>query len=258
MSTHILTYVTINFFEKLMRISKFFLNGVASLALLGFTLTGCLDNLPVIHEAQSHSSNQSSQVLMPLAVGNSWTGIETVNTVDDYTQAILTSTSERSITITDTYQSNGELWFQSTSDFVHIGNASYINRKDGLHRLSSAATSTSQSKLDGEFPSSPGRLFFSEEYATLTLYSRPEPVKLNLVRETVATDETITVPAGTYTCYHYRIYATPANPADSQFADLYGVEHEYYAPGIGPVKLERIKSSGDIERSWELTDVKLN
>jgi hypothetical protein len=59
-----------------------------------------------------------------------------------------------------------------------------------------------------------------------------EPVTQSVGNEVMATDTSITVPAGTYSCYHYsqQIYS----PANARLVFPY---ERFYSPDLGPVLL---------------------
>ena len=161
----------------------------AGFAMLG-TGVGCNDRLPVT----GGNGVDGLRGIIPLKVGNSWTYhsrnatywsdyVQTIDSVSIIEGAITFSGSENDI------PSNGNGTFKSL----------LLRNRDG-----------STSFLDNSPPYDAYRTFkhpaqAGERYDYDTAYAQTDSLSpIIIYTEIVSTDTTITVPAGTFQCYHYR------------------------------------------------------
>lgn len=193
----------------------------------GVYLPSCTDLLPTAYD---------DDYLMPLAVGNRW--IATVVETDDFLYVGEESTYLDTIVITsmskEIYRDRtGRIWW---------------NGSDGLYRGDWNCGGPM-----GVYPAERGDTFATTPVAQVLLPDPnggdPEVVEQQICQVVIATDTLITVPAGSFRCYHYapRLLA----PAEAR---LVRPEHRFYAPGVGPVLIERWNTEGEIIYRWELTD----
>jgi hypothetical protein len=194
------------------------------LLLAALLIGGCVDQ----------PTSSTSSVIMPLKVGNQWIGRVSA---DSAGAAFI---GYDTITIVQEVIINNERWYKAnTGDF-------YINRADGL-------LSTPTPNLSGDcpcaiiqYPASRGDTLLLPEVQVLVPDST-DPVTQKIGREVLATDSTISVPAGSFSCYHYmmKLYS----PSNAKF--VYPDER-FYMPDLGPVL---IVSGG---RRWELVKATVN
>ena len=200
----------------------------ALLTAASIVLSSCSDLFPTAFEDDS---------LMPLAVGSQWVA-----------RVVETGDAGEEITWFDTITivaaaAEGE---DGTIYRDHSG-MTWWNGSDGLYR----GDWNCGGPL-GLFPAERGDTFATTPAAQVLLPApnggEPEVVEQKLCQVVLATDTLITVPAGSFRCYHYttRILAPDE-------ARLLRPEHLFYAPGVGPVLIERWHSRGDNIYRWELT-----
>jgi hypothetical protein len=179
------------------------------------------------------SPDGSDDVIMPLTVGNQWVGryhlYDSTGTVD--------STWHDTLTIERAVRDGSETLFTGSNG------ETYVNRADGLWYGDSACN-----LQRAKYPAAAGATF-SEESVLVLLPGSTAPVEQKTAMLVVRTDTTITVPAGTYRCYHYRpVIIAPSN---ARFV----IERDYYyAPNIGPVMIDM---GGVTHTRWELENVVL-
>jgi hypothetical protein len=191
---------------------------VCFLLLAAILIAGCFDS----------PTSSTPSVIMPLKVGNQWIGRVTFDSAGTAIVRYDTLTIVQEVSI------NNEKWYKaSTGDF-------YINRAEGL-------LSTPTPNLSGDcpcaviqYPASRGDTLLLPEVQVL-VSGNPDPVTQIVGREVLATDSTINVPAGSFSCYHYmmKLYS----PANARFVFP---DERFYVPDLGPVL---IVSGG---RRWEL------
>jgi hypothetical protein len=197
---------------------------VCFLLLTAILIAGCFDS----------PTSSTSSVIMPLKVGNQWIGRVTS---DSSGTSIV---SYDTLTIVQEVVINNETWYKAnTGDF-------YINRANGLLSTPNPNQSGDCACNVIQYPASRGDTILAPEVLVL-VPGNPEPVTQKVGREVLATDSTITVPAGSFSCYHYmmKLYS-PTN------ARLVFPNEHFYVPDLGPVL---IVSGG---RRWELVKAIVN
>ncbi|RKX29265.1 MAG: hypothetical protein DRP47_02195 [Candidatus Zixiibacteriota bacterium] len=126
------------------------------------------------------SNNETSSVIMPLTVGNSWTwerlGRDTLG------DTIWIDTCHN-IVVSDT-TIDSETWYKLVSNCGKVGLKA--NRSDGLW----SRISPDETDLIAKYPASVGDHWFNQGSTTQL--------------STIVTDTVITVPAGTYSCIGYQ------------------------------------------------------
>ena len=209
------------------------------LALIVSTIAGCVDQLPT-------GGNQTNDVIMPLAVGNRWIGR-------------MSLTSDRGLTWIDAFNDtleavgsrrlDGDTWFAMRMNGRDTGE--FSNLSDGLYTMVPGCTC-----LRAKYPGEAGDLFEIDSMMVL-LPDSAAPFWVSVGIEIVATDTTITVPAGTFTCHLY--HRTILGDVDAR---LINETYEFYAPDIGPIRTDiyttGLPKNGDApDRRWELVEYSL-
>jgi len=165
----------------------------------------------------------SDQQIMPLAVGNSWTfmelpapGFSGDTTV--YTQSV-TKDTLMSITINSVIDIGH--WFK-VAGFLGMPPTFFANRSSGFFQTFFYFDGTSTqviTTLVAKYPATVGDLY-SQAF--------PPPIQNVSQRvEVLDTDSVITVPAGTFTCYVYRI---------TLLSDGRRIYDAFYSVGTGLIK----------------------
>ncbi len=204
------------------------------LPLLLLLIAGC---------STSPTAQNAGSVIVPLAVGNEWIGRTTRY---NFSGGINTSLPEPWMVITSMQTINGEEWF------FNENGASYINRPDGCWTHLMATDSFRLARYPGQVGDTSSLLAFIETFENGMLGDT-----FDILSSIAATDTSVTVPAGTYSCYHYqsKAYAYRPGVAMRIFSD------EFYAPNVGPVRSVtytlRPDSTVGIQSVWELTSVTL-
>lgn len=188
-------------------------------------LSGCVES--------PTSTSSSSSVLMPLKIGNQWIG----RTASD--SAGSTVYTYDTLTIVEEVVKEGETWYKANTGEL------FMNRENvGLLHAENDSSDGCGCAI-AEFPAERGDTMMLPDMSVL-LPNQTQPVDQVIGREVLSTDTSITVPAGTYSCYHYEVKVySPAN------ARLLFPDERYYKPDLGPVVL--ISSKG----RWELVQVTL-
>jgi hypothetical protein len=152
------------------------------------------------------SGTSSSNQIMPLAVGNSWT---TRVTFYDTTGAVANLDSSTIKIVRDTTIQN-EKWFADSSGIL------YTNRSDGLWMKWASST-----VLVAKYPASLGDTFTTGVFNDMTA-------------TVLSMDTSITVPKGTFRCYRYRAIK---GAFDTNYSN-YSEDNSYFSLGIGLIKWE--------------------
>ncbi len=174
----------------------------------------------------SSNGPASNMYIMPLAVGNRWIGNVTVT---DSTGAVL-STQLDTLPVYGTKVAGGETWyFQTTFPKVLKAKAgtvgltfdtvayAFTNRSDGLYRNDTFLVDPP--RRIAKYPASVGD--------TVSFSPESIPIMDFILVHGIA--EPVTVPAGTFSCYHYQDWY-PTTHASVLASD------SYYAPGVGLVE----------------------
>jgi len=201
------------------------------LFVLAVALGGCADDLPV--------ATQGGSTIMPLAVGNRWSGVTTL-----YENGAVSSQFQDSVRIVSALERDGFTWY--------VDDDGLLCRTDetGLH----PSVSCECLALNARYPAAPGDTFSTVRVLVL-LPSSQVPVEQVVAWQVVSVDTLITVPAGTFHCYHYRtVLFAP------QDARLLKIQSTFYAVDVGPVLLEAYDNDGSaplILSRWELSSYHL-
>lgn len=187
-----------------------------SLALLVVVVSGCGDDDP----PEEGGDIVLTDVLLPLAVGNVWSGT--------YIQFDSTGTDSTSHTLTyeiiDDTTIGGLRWYferQALDDSLLLN--LYKNLPDGLFRLETVIFLRDSALLSFKYPARRN--------------DRYERFDRGLV-VVATTDTAIVVPRGTFSCIHYRTVL-------SQYLDDFGlvvgggILNEFISPGAGYIKWEQ-------------------
>jgi hypothetical protein len=190
---------------------KSFLNALL-FCLAVFLLTSCKKSNPV-------DSSPSVLQIWPLKSGNTWAYHLIYY---DTTGAISQSGSGAFVVTTDTIV-GGETWYHISGS----GTTFYTNRSDGFWVMSNSTSGLFQGLLF-KYPDSAGD---SWNYGGDQIFVQ-------------STDTSITVPAGTYHCYEYRLLYNSKPVCDY-----------YYCPGVGFIAEDYYSStnSGRLYRAWSLS-----
>lgn len=190
---------------------------LALLPMLVLLLPGCNPLAP----------DAPSDVIMPLAVGNMWIG-----------NKITYDAQGNPLSAPDTLRVTRDMKSGSETMFDASDGETYINRADGMWREAGQC-----SCLRAKYPAKQGDMF-NEETTKVLLPDELAPVDMKTAMLVVSTDTTVTVPAGTYRCYHYRpVIITPT-------AATFITAHDYfYAPNVG---LVLVVARGQQGYRWEL------
>lgn len=164
------------------------------------------------------SFTTAGDAILPLRTDNYWTAQNTVYDVqgNEYASSETTRWIVRYTII------SGERWYIDQSDDL------YINQADGLHQRTDAGSSY----LFLKYPATVGQSYPANPVTNETIIVK-------------ATDTSITVPAGTYSCYMY----------ERRTAGSTTLVNYFYSPNIGPIRFETWNASADplIRRGlWEL------
>jgi hypothetical protein len=182
-----------------------------------FMLTSCKKDNPV-------DSSPSVKQIWPLKPSNTWA----YHTIEyDTTGAITQSGSGALVVTTDTIV-GGETWYQISGAWSG-GSMFYTNRSDGLWIMSNSTSGLFQ-ELFFKYPVSAGDSWnFGGDQIFLQ-----------------SADTLITVPAGTFHCYEYRL----------SMSDYY-----YFCPGVGIIAEDSYSSTNSgrlyIEGRLSITSVTL-
>jgi hypothetical protein len=174
------------------------------------------------------NTNDQTKPIFPLATGNTWAyvdsayfGGDSVSTDSTHldvigTRTVAFPTGEQSVYLLNARAASGQPGAMST--WVQ-------NRRDGNHTIGAQqGNATFQHDiLHIKYPAESGELYTTYFYSFRTEGDSLIPVIDTLQIEVVNADTTCTVPAGTFSCVHYRGW----KPVGVLFADT------YYAPGVG-------------------------
>jgi hypothetical protein len=173
--------------------------------------------------SNSTSNGVASGVLMPLAFDNNWT-YEFVSTLPGkpfYTDTV-------SDTVEYTIYSLSSSWsgVVSTNDSeIGVPGRYYRNAADGLHY---SEPGSNIDNLIAKYPANVGDTF--QENVIVTDEGSPTPRDTMITVTVLATNSSVTVPAGTFQCMQYA--SLPLGVSSIR----------YYAPGVGLI--EETDSSG--------------
>jgi hypothetical protein len=169
-------------------------------------------------------SDISGEQILPLSVGNSWSYTELPaagfsGDTNNYTLSVIKDTL-----MALTIESSTDIghWFRVTG---HAGLAPtfYANRSSGYWLTffySDGATTQIVTSLMAKYPASVG-----DSYSRIY----PPPLQNGSAEvEVISTGTQVTVPAGTFSCYVYRVYLPATNRLSFD---------SYYALGVGLVKM---------------------
>jgi len=173
------------------------------------------------------NNHESTPVIMPLAIGNSWTSERLATDSLGDTLWIDTCTSR----IASYSNIDSEIWFKLVSNCGKVGHKT--NRKDGLWtKLDSI-----ELNLTAKYPADVGYRWTNSDSSTEYIV--------------VTTDTMIMVPTGTFKCYGYRW-------GDVSDSNSFGIN--YYSPDIGIVmnKYWPHGLSGNNEQTNRLIALNLN
>ncbi len=213
---------------------------LTSLVIAAVTSASCGDQLP---------TTPAEKQIQPLAVGNWWIGKVTVRD---------------SIGIPSTYQDTIRILSRRTHTpgpptIYYVDNRGwehyYIGRE--LYRKSCDSGMVHELTACGAvalYPAQASDTFSTQPDAKVLLPDPsggdPQIVDQKIAMMVIATDTTITVEAGTFTCYHYR--PTIMEPAQARFLEETDI---FYSPGVGMVLFERrYRATGPPHYRWELAD----
>ena len=203
------------------------------LLILLVTIGGC-----GILDPDDSSNKPSSGVIMPLKVGNTWIGRTTMTDRD----GAVTSVTYDTLRIVKEKRIDGYIWYEANTGDL------YRNDADGLHVATGGGMECTCPVV--KYPAA--RLdTFNTVFVPLLFPDYPEAILTSNFTQVASRDTAITVPPGTFTCYHYRrrVESTdPSKPVDAVVIR----EHEFYAPNIGPVKRE-----GHDGSRWEVVKYEL-
>lgn len=202
------------------------------ITLWAFAFFGC-DN-------DSITDGDGTNVIMPLGVGYEWIGTMTLY---DWHGSV-TNTSSWTFYLAKDTTINNEQWFimqHINDDDTLISNMMHANRSDGLWVWYTCKDSLiDQPRMWSKYPAAVGDTFISGKHpeATVTV---------------IATDTTISVPRGDYSCYGYRWVPHIA------FGD---VDYYYLTLNLGLTGWETYRAGPDdapyLYRRWVLEDLFLN
>ena len=172
-------------------------------------------------KSSTDTGTLSQGVIMPLTIGNSWTYDDSL-----YDQhGVLSGTMTDTLRLTDT-MSYGNVIIYIPRDRKTY----YVNRADGLRiRYDGYFDETFVAK----YPSRPGDIFRHDQYI-ITKEPSPDPLGIAIGDLMVSsTNESVTVPAGTFICYKYNedFYDTTRHQLVDRF-------NTFYAPNVGMIKSE--------------------
>ena len=173
----------------------------------------------------------SPGVLMPLKVGNMWIGDRT------------SFGPSGSTTLRDTLVITGERTIKGETWFVGSDGQMYINRNNGLYTWDSAGCDCDC--YTAKYPSRSGDSILLPE-ALVLLPGSTDPVAQIVVERVVTSDTTIQVPAGSYSTYHFR-----PEIIEPKNARLVTPSARFYAPNVGPIRLQRGSDQAPVWK-WEL------
>ncbi len=187
----------------IMKRSFFIIIVVASLIFL----TACPDD---------PNSPSTPVEILPLALGNYWI-MESLKL--DSVGSVLRTTY-------DTLEINDEMTYQGKQYFM-LTNVGVRNGSDGMYQLiHDTENDTYQEVLTLKYPAKAGDVFMSGSDEITVM----------------ATNISITVPAGTFKCYQYRDVYEVIDDENPEYSGKY-IRDMFVAPGIGFVKMEGIATT---------------
>jgi hypothetical protein len=183
-----------------MKFIRFLLGGMFTLS----TIFGCKkDSSPIVPP-------NPTPVIMPVEIGNRW--VRQI-TLYDTSGVPFYSGIDSIIVLRDTLISNKRCFVLPLKGAERV----LSNQSDGL----SWYLGTFGWGLEYKYPGLPGDSFYY--------------IGSDAVSRIVATDSVLTVPAGTFSCYHYSTFINPSYP-------IHGRLEEYVAPNLGFVQSEWFQS----------------
>ena len=192
-------------------------------------LSSCTDRVPTTYEPDR---------IMPLEVGNFWVAEVTEQTLVSADDDIWNVTTSN-----DTVRIVGEA---TGGIYRDKGGKSHWYEKRNLH------TSECEVGPYALYPGARGDTFSTAPPAQVLLprdTGEPEIQDVVITQQIVAVDTVVTVGAGSFRCYHYSpVIVTP------QSGTLMTQEERFYAPGVGPVLIERRNMKGRVLYRWELRE----
>ena len=222
--------------------------------ILTITAIGCQDQLP---------TGPEEDVILPLKVGNMWTGVETTYDANGVT------ISERfdTLKILDSARLLGEIWYRSNRiEGEH--EIWYRNDDDGLYQLPVRISGDGMpvqcpSKML-RYPASSSEILhvIAERGCTaddpLVFSNQDSTVHYQKMRTVTSNNLPVESPAGTLSCYAYvmSINNVESTSTDETFPALR--TEEFYAPSIGPVRIDWFQGTMDnpnapiLRKRWEL------
>lgn len=197
---------------------------------LSLLAVGCTE------EPTTPISGPHVQSIMPMAEGNMWVGSET--TYDALGAPVAVHQDTLQILTFLTEKDGG--WFADDNRNRYRNSASGLFFKNALamHQLA-------------KYPAQPGDTFTTGQRVitpTDTAY------RSGIRGDVVSTDTTVTTPAGTFHCYHYRSEGW----LDVDSTRIYQVESAFYAPGVGLVMRQVNDTTGVLKLRWELQSYVVN
>lgn len=193
-----------------------------SLILAAIVSTGCSDNLP---------TGTKGSVIMPLKEGNMWIGRLTQYDADGNVRTSEPDTikvfdfKERASRYGDEIR-----WLHGGLIYEEVAE----NRQDGLHVTSAYDPDRRHMRLQAKYPASPLDTFDSKIGTTIV----------------VSVNETVTVPAGTYRCYHYvPAYLAPGAAIDGHRHSATAMQR-YFVPDLGPVRIDVYRWNWTTKKYW--------
>ena len=194
---------------------KSFVNALL-LCFVVFILTSCKKDNPV-------DSSPSVKQIWPLNPGNTWS----FSTIEYDTTGAVTHSGAGALVVTTDTIVDGETWYH-ISGVGWGGSMFYTNRSDGFFAMLNSGTGLTKGLLF-KYPVNAGDSWnFGDQYIFLQ-----------------STDTSITVPAGTYHCYKYRL----------------SMDDYYFCPGVGIIAQDSYSSTNSgrlyIEGRLSITSVTL-
>lgn len=204
-------------------------------------LFSCL--LGVLSCRSSTDSNATQDVIMPLAIGNTW-----IYHTGRGTDIIKIPTD-------DTIRLVSKFSYAGNTTFVNQYGAYYTNRSDGLWITYPAF---SYEILSANYPANQGNIF-RRDTLILTDESSPDPIGIAISNVFVdSIGEIVTVPAGTYPCYKYN-----SDIRDTNTNQILTRINTFYSVNFGLIKMESymldtISQTLKLQESSKLTKIVLN
>lgn len=196
-------------------------------------LTACQDD---------STSPSKSKEIMPLALGNFWVYQQLYYD----SNGNLTDSEIDTLLVKRQFTYNGKVYFSFDEYDEEHQDEGLRNADGGLYQLNyDYDNETFSEDLMFKYPAKTGDVFMINE----------EEVKV------ISTNATISVPKGSFSCYHYKIESEYIDEDDPSYSRKI-IENLYMAPGVGMVKYEIIRNyfNGDLYRKYylNLMDYKLN